>query len=361
MSTNSIIVPVVMSGGAGTRLWPLSVQEKPKQLHALTGTRTLLQETVLRCPQTRGFAPPVLVCAARHAAQVEAQCAAVNTMPTAIITEPCPRNTAPCAVTAALAVREQYGDDAQVLLLAADHFVADTDCFVEAIKAGGTAAANGHIVTFGAGPTSPATGYGYIRRGDAVDDAAFAVSAFVEKPDLKTAKSYVNGGDYVWNAGIFLFQAGVMLDEVGRYREDILKAATQAWAGAERSGLCVHLDEAAFSDCPSESVDYAVMEHTQKAAMVPLNAGWSDVGAWPAIYDLAAKDTDDNVLHGRVVALDSHGCLLHADTDAGGPMIAALGVDNLAIVSTGNAVLIVPVDRADNIKALIAKLDDGDL
>ncbi len=359
MNNKTTIVPVIMSGGAGTRLWPLSTRQKPKQLHALTGELTLLQETVLRCPQTKGFAAPILVCAARHTEQVRAQCEAVNTAPAAIITEPCPRNTAPCAVTAALAVREHYGEEAQVLLLAADHHVGDADAFVKTVKAGANAAAAGHIVTFGAQPTRPATGYGYIRRGEVLDDVAFRVSAFVEKPDLDTANSYLDDGHYVWNAGIFLFSATTMLTEMRAHRADILEATMLAWQGAQSDGICTHIPEAAFAACPSESIDYAVMEHTECAAIVPLDAGWSDVGAWPAIYDLATKDEADNTKHGRVVTKETQNCLLHASR--GGPMIAALGIDNLAVVSTSKAVLIVPLDHAENIKPLIAALEEGDL
>jgi mannose-1-phosphate guanylyltransferase/mannose-6-phosphate isomerase len=356
MSKTPLIVPVIMCGGAGTRLWPLSTKDNPKQMHALTGTLTLLQQTVLRCPQSRGFAAPVLVCAARHADQVLAQCEAVNTMPAAIITEPCPRNTAPCAISAALAVQAQYGDEAQVLLLAADHYVADGDGFIEAAKLGAHAAAKGQIVTFGAHPSHPATGYGYIRKGAAMMPDTFKVAAFVEKPDADTAQTYVDSGDYVWNAGIFLFSASVMLSEMEKYRPDILEAAAQAWEKAGQDKVYQHLDAEAFAACPSESVDYAVMEKTQCAAVVPLDVGWSDVGAWPAIYDLAKKDKNGNACHGQVLAERTQGSLLYADKD--GPIVTALGVENLAIIATKKAVLVVPLDQAEQIKALIAKLGD---
>jgi mannose-1-phosphate guanylyltransferase/mannose-6-phosphate isomerase len=285
-----------------------------------------------------------------------AQCEAVNTTPTAVITEPCPRNTAPCAISAALAVQAQYGDEAQVLLLAADHYVADAKGFIETIQKGARAAARGHIVTFGARPSHPATGYGYLQKGAALMPGIFRVSAFVEKPDEEAAQTYMDSGDYVWNAGIFLFSASVMLGEMERYRPDILAAATQAWDAAKRDKNCVHLEKTAFAACPSESVDYAVMEKTQCAAMVPLDVGWSDVGAWPAIYDLAKKDKNDNACHGPVVIESTQGSLLYADKD--GPMIAALGVENLAIIATKKAVLVVPLDQAEQIKALIAKLDN---
>lgn len=359
MTQKPIIVPVIMGGGAGTRLWPLSTQTHPKQLHALTGALTLLQQTVLRCPQTQGFAAPILVCADRHADQVLSQCQAVNTQPTAIITEPCPRNTAPCAVSAALAVRQQYGDEAQVLLLAADHYIADGKGFIAAIQHGTKAAAKGHIVTFGAQPTRPATGYGYIHKGEALDAMAFEVAAFVEKPDEDTAKTYLHSGDYVWNAGIFLFSAGVMLAEMNQYRPDILRGATQAWEAARQTQSCVHLDATAFAACPAESVDYAVMEKTKCAAIVPLDVGWSDVGAWPAIYDLADKDQEGNTSHGRVISLNAENNLLFSDD--GAPMIAALGIENLAVIATKKAVLVTPLDQAEDIKALIAKLEDKDL
>ncbi len=356
MTVEPVIVPVIMSGGAGTRLWPLSTREKPKQLHALASKLTLLQETVLRCPQTKGFAPPMIVCAKRHATQVQKQCEAVNTAPTAVITEPCPRNTAPCAVMAALAVREQYGDAAQILLLAADHHIADPNAFITAIKAGADTAAQKHIVTFGAKPTEPATGYGYIQRGAAIDEAAFHVSTFVEKPDLATAKSYLKDGNYLWNAGIFLFRTDVLLDEMNAHREDILNAASRAWEKADRSGNYIHLPQEAFSACPSESLDYAVMENTNKAAMVPLSAGWSDVGAWPAIYDLLSKDANENACHGRVATKATNNCLLYAD----GPMVAAYGIENMAVIATDKSVLVLPLEQAQNIKSLIEILDEDE-
>ncbi len=356
MTNRPVIVPVIMSGGAGTRLWPLSTAQKPKQFHALTGALTLLQQTVLRCAQARGFAAPIVVCARRHAQEVERQCTAVNTVPALIITEPCPRNTAPCAVTAAQAVATQHGKDACVLLLAADHYIADTAAFLEKVEAGLKSAQNGHIVTFGARVTGPATGYGYIRKGAALNDQAFAVRAFVEKPDAKTAAAYMRAGDYVWNAGIFLFRADVMRDEMQKFRPDILEAATQAWSAAAKQGPCAHLNEKAFAACPSDSVDYAIMEKTDCAAMLPLDAGWSDVGTWPAIYDLDEKDQDGNACHGRVTALETKDCLFYAQDGENGPQIAALGVDNLIVVSTKEAVLVLPKDRADEIKALLESM-----
>jgi len=258
-----------------------------------------------------------------------------------------------------LAVRQQYDDAAQVLLLAADHYIADGDGFIVAVQHGTKAAAKGHIVTFGAQPTRPATGYGYIRKGKALDEMAFGVAAFVEKPDEETAKAYLHSGDYVWNAGIFLFSAGVMLAEMEQYRPDILRAATLAWEAARQVQSCVHLDGAAFAACPAESVDYAVMEKTQCAAVVPLDVGWSDVGAWSAIYDLADKDREGNTRHGRIISLNAENNLLFSDKDA--PMIAALGIENLAVIATNKAVLVTPLDQADDIKALIAKLEDKDL
>jgi mannose-1-phosphate guanylyltransferase / mannose-6-phosphate isomerase len=357
--SGALITPVIMSGGAGTRLWPLSTRDHPKQFHALAGQLTLLQQTVLRCPQSKGFAAPILVCAKPHAALVQAQCEAVNTVPAAIITEPCPRNTAPCAVSAALTVQENYGDDACVLLLAADHYMVDSHAFIDAVLAGEKVAAQGRIVTFGAQPTSPQTGYGYIRRGDTLDGHGYAVNAFVEKPDLETARRYLKSGQYVWNAGIFLFHASVMLAEMKRHRPDILEMATRAWKAAKEDNGFRHLDAEAFGQCASQSVDYAVMENTDKAAMVPLDAGWSDVGAWPAIYHLTDKDADGNACHGRVISLDAENNLLFADKDA--PMIAALGVENLAVIATNKAVLVTPLDQADAIKVLIAKLEEDDL
>ncbi len=356
MSISVNIVPVIMSGGAGTRLWPLSTREKPKQLHALNSQLTLLQETLLRCPQTKGFAAPIVVCAERHGKQIKAQCEAVNTAPASIITEPCPRNTAPCAVSAALAVQRHYGDDAQILLLAADHYMADRQAFVDAVRAGAAAAAQGHIVTFGAKPNHPATGYGYIRRGAAIDGVAFNVDSFVEKPDLATAKTYLADQNYVWNAGIFLFRADVMLAEMATHRPDIMRHAAAAWHEAREDGIFQHLAEESFAKCPGESLDYAVMENTKCAAIVPLGAGWSDIGSWPALHELMTKDAHGNAIHGRVIMNKARDCLLHAD----GPMIAAYGVENLAIITTKKAVLVMPLAEAQNLKALIENLEEDE-
>lgn len=356
MSETTMIIPVIMSGGAGTRLWPLSTRATPKQMHPLTSALSLLQETVLRCPQTKGFAPPVLVCAAAHAVQVQQQCAAVNTSPSLVITEPCPRNTAPCAAIAALAVRQLYGDEAQILLLAADHYIADPVAFRAAIADGTAAAASGHIVTFGAQPTAPETGYGYIRKGRALDGAASHVAAFAEKPDLQTAKAYVQSGEYVWNAGIFLCRADVMLAQMQAHRPDILEGAIKAWDTAKQDDICRHLLLDAFSDCPSESIDYAVMESTDKAAVVPLAAGWSDVGSWPALFERTAKDDNGNGCYGRVVTHETKASLLYTD----GPLIATLGVEGLAVIATNNAILVTPLENAGAIKPLIAQLDEDD-
>ncbi|VAV97408.1 Mannose-1-phosphate guanylyltransferase / Mannose-6-phosphate isomerase [hydrothermal vent metagenome] len=352
-----IIVPVIMSGGAGTRLWPLSRQAAPKQMHAIFGARTLLQETIARVPTDTGFAPPMVVCAQPHIGQVQQQLADIGVQPSQIIAEPMPRNTAPCAMIAALAVAEKFGDEALVLLLAADHFIADPMAFRRAVHLGASTASNGHILTFGPQPTRPETGYGYLLAGKTVADGVFELDSFVEKPDLQTAKNWLKDGRYLWNSGMFLFPAKLMQEQINRHRPAIAKASQQAWKHASRQADNLILDAAAFAQCPAESVDNAVMENTQHGAVIPLDAGWSDVGSWLAIYELAQKDEAGNASTGEVVHLDAKNCLFHAN----GIRIAAVGVTDLAIVTTKNAVLVLPLDQAQKTKDIVALLDENEL
>ena len=337
------IQPVIMSGGAGTRLWPFSRQAKPKQFQSLVGDVTLFQEAVLRLAG-EDYAAPLIICGAGHLDHVERQLAEIDIEPTAIVIEPAPRNTAAVAAVAA-AWTEKQNSEALVLLTPADHHIEDPAGFREAVAAGAVAAADGSIVTFGVKPTEPHTGFGYIEQGGDIAARVFKVAAFREKPDLETAKSYLASGRYHWNAGIFLYAPETMRRELTAFAPEIDRCTSDALARAAISGAVVRLDADAFSACPSDSVDYAVMERTDAAAVVaPVDVGWSDIGSWTAI---STVDNDD-----KVVALDCEGSTIRTD----GPLVAAIGLDDMIVVATGDAVLVAPKARAQDVKKIVEEL-----
>jgi len=351
-----VIVPVIMSGGAGTRLWPLSRRAKPKQMHALFGEKSLLQETLNRVPSDAGFAAPIVICAEAHVTDIHQQLRAIGVTAAHIIAEPVPRNTAPCAAVAAHAVAAQFGPDALVLLLAADHFVADPIAFRATIITGAKSAKGGHIVTFGPKPTRPETGYGYLLAGADIGNGAFKLDKFVEKPNMATAKSWLADGRYLWNAGIFLFRADVMLAQIHELRPAIAHAAKLAWQQTLHEADHILLERSAFAACPAQSVDTAVMESTQLGAVIPLDVGWSDVGSWPSIYELSAKDTHENACAGPVITIDSHNCLVRSD----GLRIAVVGMDEVAVIATDAAVLVMPFSQAQKVREVVEQLDESE-
>lgn len=343
MSMERPIQPVIMSGGAGTRLWPMSRQQRPKQFLPLTGERSLFQETALRFSGA-GFLPPVIIGGAAHRTLIEAQLAAIDIVPASILLEPMPRNTAAVAAVAS-AWGQQAADDRLLLLTPADHHVADADTFRAAVRRGAVAASKGAIVTFGVKPTEPHTGFGYVETGAAVADGVFEVSAFREKPDRPTAERYVAGGRHFWNAGVFLFSPSALDGELHAHAPAIRTAAARALAAASSSGPALALDAEAFAQCPSDSIDYAVMEKTSRAAVVaPVDAGWSDIGSWTALEALAGD--------ARIAAIDCGANIIRTD----GPYVAALGVEDLIIVATGDAVLVAPKNRAQDVKKIIDDL-----
>jgi len=351
---DAAVLPAVMSGGAGTRLWPVSRRARAKQFHALVGAETMLAETLARVSPAADarFAPPLLIGSARDA---NALAAAARGVPGArIVLEPVGRNTAPVAAAAALVAAETR-PDALVLLAPADHHIADPAAFRAAVFEAVPAAADGALVTFGVSPDRPATGYGYIKKGAPhASGRAALVEAFVEKPDAATAARYLESGDYLWNAGVFLFRADVMLEELARWRPDITEASRAAYAGATRDGAALLLNEAAFEACPSDSVDYAVMEKTERAAVAPAAFPWTDLGAWDAVWDVSPKDAGGLAACGDVLAIDVKNALLRSD----GPLLAAIGVEDLVVVATGDAVFVAPKSRAQDVKALVQKLKD---
>lgn len=325
------IIPVLMSGGAGTRLWPLSRTARPKQFHRLGGQHSLIQDTALRLSGPL-FEAPVVVCAAAHADLAREQLAEVGVAPAALITEPAPRNTAPASVAAA-AYGAAIDPQALMVLMHADNLVADVAALHDAIEAGRAAAQAGEIVLLGLKPTGPATIYGYIQaRGEG---SVRKVASFVEKPDLATATRFVADPNYTWNGGMFLFKAGAFLEQARALAPEVASAAEAAVAGAERSGDLVALSDA-FLDAPSIAIDVAVMEKTDRASVVEADIGWADVGNWGALWELSEKDADGNALDGEVVAADSRNSLARSD----GPVVVLAGVEDLVVVVENGVVLV---------------------
>lgn len=347
------INPVILSGGVGSRLWPLSRALYPKQLLPLAGERTMLQETALRVAEGARFAAPLVVGNEEHRFMIAEQLRLAGVDAAGIILEPEGRNTAPAVALAALHLAAT-DPAALMLVMPSDHVIADQTAFHAAIGAGAVAAADGRLVTFGITPERPETGYGYIEAGAELNAApgAHEVRRFVEKPDAATAAEYVAAGSFYWNAGIFLFQAGRYLEELERQAPEILAACRAAMDKAAGDLSFVRPDAAAFRASPSDSIDYAVMEKTNSAVVVPVSMGWSDVGSWAALWDISPRDEDGNSRWGDVIALDSRNSLLRSE----GPAIAALGLDDMVVVATSDAVLIAPKARAQDVKKLVDEL-----
>ena len=351
-----MIVPVILSGGAGTRLWPLSRELYPKQLLPLIGEQTMLQETLLRLAGLPDLAAPVVVCNEAHRFMVAEQLRAIDAAPQAIILEPVGRNTAPAVALAALQAMAN-GQDPLLLVLPADHVIADAAALRRAITAGVLPAKEGILLTFGIVPTSPETGYGYIRRGTLHSSSLtpheiFSVVQFVEKPDLATAERYLISGDYYWNSGMFLFLASVFLAELERHAPDMLASCRKAWAGKITDLDFTRLDENAFAACRADSIDYAVMEKTTVAAVVPLSAGWSDVGSWSALWAAGTPDAAGNVVSGDVLNIDSVDSYLYA----GSRLVAAVGLKDTVVVETADAVLVAAKDQVQQVKKIVDHL-----
>jgi mannose-1-phosphate guanylyltransferase/mannose-6-phosphate isomerase len=339
------ILPVVVCGGAGTRLWPVSTPAAPKPFHTLLGGESLFQQALARVADPAGgFLPPVVVCGQQHRGLVEAQLQSSGVTPTAIVLEPVGRGTAPIAALAA-AIGRTACPDALVLLLAADHLIPDGAAFREAIRLGARIA-DERIVVLGIAPTRPETGYGYIKRGERLGERLYAVERFTEKPPLADAERYLASGDYSWNASAFLFAPALMLEELNASRPDIAEAALAALPALP--GALIELDAAQFRRCPAEAIDRAVMEHTSRAAVVLCDFAWADVGAWDEVWRLGGIDARGNGLHGDVHAVDAEGCLIWSESQT----VAAIGVSDLIIVATPSGVLVAPRSRAQEVRAL---------
>jgi mannose-1-phosphate guanylyltransferase/mannose-6-phosphate isomerase len=339
--------PVLLSGGSGTRLWPLSREAYPKQFLPLAGEDTMLQATWRRVAALADAAP-IVVANEEHRFLAAEQLRVAGAPTPAIVLEPVGRNTAPAIAAAALQATVDGGDPL-LLVLPSDHVVADAEAFRAAVRGASAAAERGALVTFGIVPTAPETGFGYIQA--EAGEGTRKVLRFVEKPDAATAQSYLDAGGYYWNSGMFLFRASRYLAELGRLRPDILEATSAAFAAARRDGDFIRLDEEAFAACPSQSIDYAVMERTGAAMVLPVDIGWNDVGSWSALWDVAERDADGNARHGDVIAVDSRNSYAYARR-----LVALVGVDDMIVVETDDAILVARKDKVQQVKDVVALL-----
>ncbi|MFN0039721.1 MAG: mannose-1-phosphate guanylyltransferase/mannose-6-phosphate isomerase [Burkholderiales bacterium] len=362
-TAQAALAPVVLCGGTGTRLWPLSRESYPKQLMSPFGGETLLQSTLRRVEnlspgQTPALAP--LVLCSEETRFLTAEQLRASAQPThGIVLEPCGRNTAPALTLACLILGGTTQRDPVLLVMPADHVIQDVKAFHAAVNAGWTLALQGQIVTFGIVPDAPETGYGYIRAGGRIGGAGTALraEAFVEKPDAQTARHYVESGRYFWNAGIFLLRPSVWLRAIGKFRPDILRACRMAAEALDRDQDFLRIGREAFSACPADSIDYAVMEkvcaqNSNHVAVVPLDAGWSDVGAWDAVWKTSARDVRDNAVQGDVIAIDTRGSLLLAQDR----LLACVGLEDMVVVETPDAVMVARKDRTQDVKAIVEQL-----
>ena len=350
-----VIIPVVLAGGSGTRLWPLSRQLYPKQFLPLVSGRTLFQETALRLAEGEGISSPFVVCNEDHRFMVAEQMREVDLKSARIILEPVGRNTAP-AVYIAAEVARQVDEEAILLVLPADHYIGKVDALLDVIRRGGRIAGEGALVTFGIVPGYAETGYGYIERGLALPgedgQQAFSIERFEEKPDGPTAEKYLASGNHYWNSGMFMFRAARYIEELERYNPEMASACKAAVNKGGADLDFYRLDKASFEDCPSDSIDYAVMEHTEDGVVVPLDAGWNDVGSWGALWDIKDKDANDNVALGDVITHDVHGSYLHST----GRLLAVVGLKDHVVVETSDAVMVSPKDRVQDVKRLVDAL-----
>jgi len=348
-----MITPVILAGGSGTRLWPLSRELYPKQLINLSDDNTLLQNTLLRLKDLDKISDPVVVCNEDHRFMVAEQLRAININPSSIILEPVGKNTAPAIAAAALKTI-QNNPDSILLVLPADHVIENLPNFHMALELGIKYAARNNLITFGIIPDAPETGYGYIKKGKALDEAnqAYEIERFVEKPDSETAKTYLESGQFCWNSGMFMFKAALIIDQLRKYAAPMAEACVDAVEKGIEDLDFFRLDKASFETSPSDSIDYAVMEKTDKGVVIPIEAGWNDLGSWDALWQTGAKDENQNVIIGDVLLSEVKNSYLHADSR----LIAAVGLENHVVVETRDAVLVASRDKVQNVKDLVNQL-----
>jgi len=342
------IQPVILAGGTGTRLWPLSRELYPKQLLCLTGEHSLLQTTLLRVSLLPDALPPLIVVGEEHRFLTRNQVEELNLFPNCrLLLEPLGKDTAPAVCGAALYARQEAQEDILLLILPADHLIARPDEFVRAVSKAQELAAQGKLATFGIIPDRPETGYGYIRRGE-----SGIVRSFVEKPDIETAKQYLAAGDYLWNSGMFAFPADLLLVELRQHASEIFSCMEIAVEKGRSDGIFFRFDEAAMQQSPAKSIDYALMEKTANAAVTEADFGWSDIGSWSALHEMAEKDTQGNVISGDVLLEDVANCLIRSEHT----LVAAVGLRDMLVVETADAVLVAPMSRSQDIKKIVSKL-----
>ena len=350
---NGLITPVILSGGSGTRLWPMSRRDYPKQFLPLAGDDSMLQDTALRAYDPSHFGPVLVVCNEEHRFMVAEQLRNQDQPPQGILLEPVARNTAPALAAAALWLLDR-DPDAMMLVLPSDHAVKDAEAFRAAAIVAAQAAQSGQLVTFGITPRAPETGFGYIAAGDTMSEfeGVRRVDGFVEKPELAIAEGFVAGGNHFWNSGMFVFRADALIAEIERFTPEVVTATRNAVNVGTEDLDFFRLDRAAFEAAPSVSIDYAVMEKTDKAAVVPVDMGWSDVGSWRALWEIGAKDVAGNVLVGDVMQFGSRDCYLRSD----GTLIAAIGLEDFVVVASSDAVLVAPKDEVQHIRDIVEQL-----
>lgn len=343
------MIPVILSGGSGTRLWPLSRAQYPKQFLPLVSGHTMIQETLLRLNGVSGLQAPIAVCNEDHRFMMAEQLWEIGSKPAAIILEPIGKNTAPAVAMAALSAKSE---DDILLILPADHVIADTIAFHKAVGIAEGLAQQDLLVTFGIVATAPETGYGYIKASGTQVEEGFKVEAFVEKPDAATAQLYLDSGDYFWNSGMFAFKAGVFLRELERFNPQMLKVCREALAAAKIDLDFTRLDKDIFATCPADSIDYAVMEKSDKVAVIPLDAGWNDVGSWSALWDVTGKDQAGNAIKGDVLTIDTTNSYVHSSNK----LVAVIGVKDLVVVETDDAVMVASKERVQDVKGIVDQL-----
>lgn len=345
------IIPIILSGGTGTRLWPLSTEDKPKQFWNLTGQQSLLQETCLRLKDREGLQQPIIVAGERYQSMIDEQLAQIHLPAPFLILEPFGKNTAPAITIASFFAMEKEKDPI-LLILPADHVISNEDHFFEAITLAAHYAHTGYLITFGIIPSSPETGYGYIQAGEALlENKLYHVNRFVEKPDSQKAEDYYRSGQYYWNSGMFMFKASVYLEEIQRFRPDIFSISQETYIRSERTPSQCVLEPTSFSQCPKDSIDYAVMEKTHRALVFPVDIGWSDVGSWSSLFEVSQKDSEGNVILGDVAVSQSKNSYLRATHRH----LAVIGVSDLVVVETEDAVFIAHKDHCQEIKSLLRK------
>ena len=350
-----MIVPTILAGGSGTRLWPLSRELYPKQLIDIYNDNTLLQNTLLRLANVHDLESPIVICNEAHRFMTAEQLREIDMEALSIILEPCGKNTAPAIAMAAIKLIER-GDDSIMLVLPADHVIENIDHFHEKIMEGRDLAEKGFLITFGIIPDSPETGYGYIKKGAKIDEpfAVYEIDSFIEKPDEKLAGKYVSSNGYCWNSGMFMFRASAIIDELEKYSPDMLMYCRQVIESSTQDLDFLRIDREVFEKVVPDSIDYAVMEKTRKGVMIPLDAGWNDLGSFDALWQTGEKDDDTNVFKGDVLVHDVKDSYINAQSR----LVAAVGLEKFVIVETDDAILVAPRDRVQEVKKIVKQLKD---